>query len=109
MWREIFSGRAGFMHAPYWAVWRHGNGQSCPSNREEHNIVLMNHSRRTMTQRIPQPLYNELLLSLAVLCADMREGTSSFLHIFLHFSVCFFKKIGSETIQKRVQLASTRF
>jgi hypothetical protein len=67
VWREIFSGRVGLMHAPYWVVGRHGNGQSCPSNREEHHIVPMNHSRRTMTQRIPHPLHNELLLSLAVL------------------------------------------
>jgi len=77
VWRESFSGRVGFMHAPYWVVGRHGNKQSCPSNREEHHIVLMNHSRRTRTQRIPLPLHHELLLSFAVLVADIREGISS--------------------------------
>jgi hypothetical protein len=76
VWREIFSGPVGFMHAPCSAVGRHGNGQSCSSNREEHHIVPMSHSRRTMTQSIPQHLHNELLLSLAALCADMREGIS---------------------------------
>ena len=45
MWRETFNEQVGPMHALCKGAGRHGNAQDCPSNREEHHIVPMNHKR----------------------------------------------------------------